>query len=199
MVISRKRFCAMHEIGHSILPGHERLNYFDDETICDGGAGLDRYEQEANSCASELIMPSDIFIDDALSLNTEIASIRRLADRYHVSFEAAAIKYSRNLPRYVGMVIIEPSHDDANCQYPLRIKYYAKSKKFSGYIKPGLGITENNIVHKSWISNSPIEGMIHASMIGSSENTEYHAECLPMKGNGKMMVLCWLDNDKINS
>ncbi len=79
----RQRFTIAHELGH-FLSGHDDLKIvedgFDKDTI---------KEKEANSFASELLMPRDLLLADMKGGKYDIPS---LAKRYMVSEQAISIR-----------------------------------------------------------------------------------------------------------
>lgn len=79
----RQRFTIAHELGH-FLSGHDDLKIVED--------GFDKNtvkEKEANSFASELLMPKDLLVEDMKSKKYDIPS---LAKRYMVSEQALSIR-----------------------------------------------------------------------------------------------------------
>jgi len=97
----RRRFTIAHELGHFLLPWHRQQKFScKSSDIKDSGSqrgltpDLVTIETEANSFASELLMPSSAFkslIDDfeTPSLN----DLARLSDTFDVSFEATVHRY----------------------------------------------------------------------------------------------------------
>jgi len=79
----------------------------------------------------------------------------------------------------------------------LNVKYFVKSKAFPKFIKAGIGIEEDNLIYKSWSGGERIQGMIPASLFGSSAPFAYHAECLPLGRTGKVLVLLWIPDDRL--
>lgn len=158
----RKRLGIVHECGHSVLPGHDELDY----ACSDEDIQLPlrkRAEQEAFECGSALLMPIGLFRDDIRSIPVGISAIERLRLRYEVSLEATAIWYASKHPGRVAMLMIGPNEQQgigdvnvpskSNPQFlfplalrekpvnekihPLRVKYAVHSKKFPKFIAPG--------------------------------------------------------------
>lgn len=74
------------------IPWHTGLTY-----LCDNyeneESELQRTEQEAFEHAAHILFPSESYFNDAMSLPLSLNAIELIADRYKVSFEAAAIHY----------------------------------------------------------------------------------------------------------
>jgi Zn-dependent peptidase ImmA (M78 family) len=96
----RQRFTIAHELGHHFLSGREGLHVdqdvdpvllFRDETAA---KGVDTGEIQANSFAAELLMPSQMVLEDVEMLKNGVGDreIRDLADKYEVSPNAMTIK-----------------------------------------------------------------------------------------------------------
>jgi len=221
----RIRLSIFHECGHEILPWHEQLNYLcDDEKVHNHGIMVP-FEKEAFQCGTELMMPGDVFFEDAMSDETSIETIKRLAYRYNASLEATSIRYCSVLKRYCAMMVVVPSgndseveddaifqHDDIHlfdpCDYlsrpiiqanqsPLMVKYFVSSSKTMGYASKGTGIGEDNPIFNTWISGKPFKGQMKSSVWGSSKNIQYNAECLRLGKTDKVLVLLWLPENQL--
>lgn len=107
-MMERKRLHIFHECTHSILPWHLNFDY-----LCDGDAlslhAKKQAENEAFQGGAEFLMPTEVFIDDVVSLDTSIASIQALGKRYGASLEATAFRYAKKNPRICATMIIEPA------------------------------------------------------------------------------------------
>jgi len=221
----RIRTSIFHEIGHVIIPWHGDFFYKCEEMDIVDPTSRIPLEKEAFKCASELMMPGEKFIDDAMSLKTSISSIITLGERYNTSLEATAIRYCTIMPRDCAMLMVEPrrahqpeNHVDEYCQthsvlftpsdyplklseeahqYPLSVSYCVSSSKYMGYAKKGTGINENNPIFETLITGKPFKGKIHASVWGSSKNISYDAECRKLSNTGKVLVLLWRPDNRL--
>jgi Zn-dependent peptidase ImmA (M78 family) len=92
----RRRFSLAHELGHYHLPTHRQLRQrgasCGESAMRAGAANAAHQEWEANDFASELLMPTRLFVSDAASRDFSVATARELAsDTYFdVSVTAAA-------------------------------------------------------------------------------------------------------------
>ena len=96
--IERMRFVAAHEIGHLVM--HKNM-LIPDDTFANFNiiAGMEKVlkngtqEVEANEFASELLMPTKLFLQEAKGKKFSPLLIKRLAERFKTSLTATAFKY----------------------------------------------------------------------------------------------------------
>lgn len=90
---TRKRFTAMHEIGHVVLhifPGVKTTFHCSKKDISSGKSSKQAYENEANTFASSLLLPKH-FVKPLLSKNDLVwAFIKEVADKCEASLQATA-------------------------------------------------------------------------------------------------------------
>jgi hypothetical protein len=216
----RKRLSIFHECGHAVLPWHKEFDYLCSERDVDPIV-RSSIEREAFGCGSEFLMPREMFVEDALSLETSFSAIELLRSRYVASIEATAIQYAYTHPGLCGIVMVEPAENqrhrvivqdhsppgqlvfpfrmrprplavEDDKRYPLKVKYFVKSHRFPKYIAPGTGIEEGNPVFEAWASRRPVREEILASLFGSSAKWTYNAECIPLGKSRMVLVLLWL-------
>lgn len=96
----RKRFTLAHEIGHFIL--HKGIDIHNDTEATtswfnnkEKQAKNGRIEYEANEFASELLIPSQLFIEKQKGEKFSPQLLRDLSDFFKVSITATAFKYFR--------------------------------------------------------------------------------------------------------
>ncbi len=130
----RRTFTVAHEIGHFIIPWHTQ-GLFE----CHGAditSPTVRIEAEANEFASELLMPGREIRDLVRHLPPSIEEFEKLAERYGVSFTAAAFKFVQLTTEPCAIVI---SRDSSLVQF-------AKSSSFLFTIRAtGLKPSMNSI------------------------------------------------------
>ncbi len=216
---------VFHECGHAILPWHGELDYLCTEKQHDPIV-QNRIEREAFGCASEFLMPREMFVDDALSLEIAISAIEQLGYRYVASLEATAIRYAYTHPGLCGIIMLEPTENhspraifqdpkrlkqlplplelplrqatlDYYKRYPLTVKWAVKSRRFPKYIRPGIGVGEDNVVFKAWASRRHVQDEVPAWVFGSSARWAYNAECLPLGNSRMILVLLWLPDRQL--
>jgi Zn-dependent peptidase ImmA (M78 family) len=216
LALPRKRMSILHECGHEIVPWHKGVNYFcKEEDLYPEAQKL--IEREAFNCATELLMPSRSFFDDLSSLEFGIFAIEQLSLRYGASLEAAAIRYAKIHSGACAVVMAEPAREpkgQGNLLNPMNtelelelstptiaeqevvnklvVKYCVKSKIFPSYIQPGTEINQNSRIYSAWMRGQPLCDVIPASTLGSSQQINYHIECLPLMYPSKILILIWI-------
>jgi Zn-dependent peptidase ImmA (M78 family) len=106
--IGFQRFSIAHELGHYFLEGHIDKIPFDEEGIHRSEAGFispDPYEQEADSFASGLLMPSKLFRRALSRCEDGLDGVKQLASLCQTSLTATAIRYAE-LTEAASAVII---------------------------------------------------------------------------------------------
>lgn len=89
----KRRFVIAHELGHFLLHRDpERLAVCDEEALVDWH-GRRPPEKEANDFAAELLMPKDLFREEARWREMNADTIDTLKSVFEVSFTSAAIRY----------------------------------------------------------------------------------------------------------
>jgi len=93
----RRRFVIAHELGHLEL--HEQQNQIE---LCEEGDVNEVYEvgteQEANSFATELLMPEDLWARKVDVRKPSLDVTAKLAADFEVSFTAATLRFARLTP-----------------------------------------------------------------------------------------------------
>lgn len=126
----RRRFTIAHELGHyemhrNSLEVHDEnestLSWFDDK-VNRTKKGIQ--EAEANQFASELLMPSELFIAECSKEKFSPDLVRRLSDRFKTSRTSIAFRYLE-----LGSHPICIFHSHYN-----RVKYWKKSDEFKHFI-----------------------------------------------------------------
>lgn len=227
MRLGRKRMSVFHECGHAILPWHKNLNYLcKEEDIESAAQRRSEREREAFVCASEFLMPREMFIEDAMSLDISISSIEKLSHRYFASMEATAIRFASVHPSRCGIVVVKPTENqkpedimqdqippkqlllhskipprrkisEDDKKYDIKVKYFVKSHRFPTFIYPRTGIEKGNAISKAWTLREPVKGEIPASIFGSSATWSYKVECLPLGKSRMVLALLWLPDNQL--
>jgi len=129
--LGRKRLSIFHECGHEVIPWHEKIDYCCEERI--DLVTQKQTEKEAYKFAVEAMMPRDMFIEDAMSLNIGIAAIEQLKDRYIGSLEATANRYVSTHLNPCGIVMVEQPKDHKLNNIRMNDSHYRQSKMFSSF------------------------------------------------------------------
>jgi Zn-dependent peptidase ImmA (M78 family) len=102
----KRRFVALHETTHQILPHQRDLLYADDhETLSPTTNRL--FEQEANQGAAEMLFQRHTFSRDAADMEISTAAIWALAERYGSSFHAAVRRYAETHPGAIAAIVLD--------------------------------------------------------------------------------------------
>jgi hypothetical protein len=173
-------------------------------------------ERQAYRCGSEFLFPREMFVQDSLSLEINVAAIKQLRHRYGASMQATAIWYAHSYPGLCSVLVVRPVCSlksrmiatecsgsepvilprelrTRSLPYPLIVKYSVKSRRFPQYILPGTGIAEGSLIYEAWATGKRLRGEIPASIFGSYANQAYHAEYVPLGNKGwNVLVLLWL-------
>ena len=136
--LGRKRLSIFHECGHEVIPWHEKIDYCCEERI--DSATQNQTEKEAYKFAVEAMMPRDMFIEDAMSLNIGIAAIEQLKERYVGSLEATANRYAFTNPLPCGVVMVEQYKDHKLKNIRMNNSHYKQPKKFSSFEDNSLAV-----------------------------------------------------------
>ena len=142
-------------------------------------------------------MPLELFMQDAMCLNTSYDAVQILSNHYKVSKEATAIRYVTNHPGICSFsVIICRGNEDA--EYPLKVKYFARSRRFSGYVRPGTKIGAYNPLYTMWCMGKHMrDEILFSSFFPSSRINRYEYEFIPFTDNGVAYLFMWLADSQI--
>jgi len=134
--LGRKRFAVAHEIGHWVL--HAEISQLALCTTNDLVAYRSSAEEiEASAFAGELLMPSATF--RPLCKEPDLELIRTLADRYKVSWTAAALRFVEECRQECAVVFITDG----------RVKWFRAKNPREVFIKPGLVIRSKSVAAAS--------------------------------------------------
>jgi Zn-dependent peptidase ImmA (M78 family) len=116
----RKRFVVAHEIGHFLM--HREQMYCCSEISVNQPQRVNTpiQEQQANEFASEILLPTNDFIDRLPTDHISFALICKIAKTYDVSVTMAAIKAVKNSKTEEEMLL---------CYENNRLKWYATGNK----------------------------------------------------------------------
>lgn len=91
----KRNFVVAHEIGHFVL--HEGVSLLFSETnkTLTEWHQKSAHEQEANQFASELLMPTDLFIKETKGETLSLGLIEEIADYFGTSLTATFLKYAK--------------------------------------------------------------------------------------------------------
>ncbi len=193
---SRIKFTIAHEIGHFYLPWHNFDIFKCSTKDISSFKSHNILENEANTFASELLVPIDELVKDINNKNISMTLIKNLAQKYGVSLTSLAIKAIKNTDDNTAVVFTQDG----------KIKWSFPSKTFKREI-----IT-NNIRQWSYAYDFFAEGNINevkdtvysmAWLIDGSDCESIIEESLPMPNINSVLTLlkiseenCEVDEDE---
>jgi hypothetical protein len=204
----KRRTDVFHEISHSIIPHHLKLNFNYK------GYNLNkkihkRIEREASHCGAEIQMPRDLFVPDASELEVGIGAIKELAMRYQASLETTAIQYVKTSLSPCALVVVEsrgyrmhqlplsfkePKIYDRisyEYRYPFQVKYAIKSCGFRGKIRSDIRISSNTPIYDAWMNGSQCGVKLTGSIFNPDTKEVYYADIFRQGKRGTVIILLW--------
>lgn len=104
----RKKFSALHEIAHYVLPSHQNTMYLCDKNGLSCRTNL-TFEKEANELAANLLFKGSLFSIDASQKKITTSSIKELKYKYGASFEAVARRFVEKNLKPVMLIVFKKS------------------------------------------------------------------------------------------
>jgi hypothetical protein len=104
---TRQRTHSFHELGHEVYPLHSGQNFSCSESDLNLITHK-KIESEAFLCGGELQLPSELLLDDILSMETGKKALKVIASSYDASIEVTALKYTRIHPGLTAIIVAEP-------------------------------------------------------------------------------------------
>lgn len=122
----RRRFVQLHEVGHSVLPWQQELQYVDDDTTLDDPFIKEEFEREASFFASATLFQLERFEDQADSLPLNLKSALHLAEKIGSSKQSAIRRYVEKSKKRCAVIVLEKIDQDK-----ARVRNFFESQKFS--------------------------------------------------------------------
>jgi len=198
----RKRFVAAHEIGHLIMHRNMQLpdDIFANFNII---AGMEKelkngkQELEANEFASELLMPTKLFLKEARGKKFSPLLIKQLAERFKTSLTATVFKYLQCDLHPICVVLTENE----------KVRYWKKSEDMNVWLADITRLAPPyDSVAAEYIQNEykfvySLEEK--AQTINKStwfrldeyddEDTDFYEYCIPTKKHKTILSIIWED------
>lgn len=80
--------------------------------------------------------------------------------------------------------------------YPLRVKYFIRSNRFTPFIKPGTGIIEDGIIHSAYNRGGNFRGEISFSELQLPGKGFLQAEGFKQGSFDRMLILLWVEDNQ---
>lgn len=198
----RKKFVLAHEIGHLIM--HKGMNLPDDTfstlNIIAGTEKMLQYgrqELEANEFASELLMPSKLFLKEAKGKRFSPLLIKQLAERFKTSLTATIFKYLQFDELHPICVVMTENG---------RVKYWKKSDSLKVFIKDLIKLPppEDSVAHEYIEANysfvysndekaQEIDKSTWFNLGKYDEDSDFYEYCIPTKKYKTVLSIIWED------
>lgn len=108
------RFTVAHELGHYFLPGHPEKLFPNGDGIHEPKSGFisgDPLERQADSFASALLMPDNLFRKAVDGAGTGFSAIEKLAKQCKTSITSTAIRFAQFTDEAVAVIVSSGRHD----------------------------------------------------------------------------------------
>lgn len=181
----RRRFTIAHEIGHFMLHGNQQIPC--SSSVIEGWKeGQPEPEREADSFASELLLPSDDVIQQVNKRWPSIDVVSDLAGHFGSSLMAAARKFCDVAPQACAVVWSSQR----------RIKWFHGSPSFTHFVEVGKEIDLDSVAYRAYEGKSLPDGMedVPAAWIKSywlKEDAEVSEETVSMPSYDGCLTLIW--------
>lgn len=196
----RKRFVAAHEVGHAIM--HKNMTLPDDvfsnfnlfkniEIHLKSG----QQELEANLFASELLMPTKLFKEEAKGKFSPML-IKHLSEKFNSSLMATAFKYMEMNLHPICLVLTEKG----------RVKYWKKSEDLQVFVKECTKLSpphdsvameylqqDYKFIYKFEEKAQEISKSTWFNLKSYDEDTDFYEYCIPTKSHQTILSIIWED------
>ncbi len=176
---ARRRFSVLHEIGHYVLPSHQRTLYLCDEKALSSGSRI-VFECEANVLAADLMFMADKFTLDANSCPVKAQTIKLLAEKYDASFEATARRLVEKSFQPCMLLVFKEKDGiaavDTAEMNRWAVRYCVASSAFSsryGFSRLN-GSPPESVVEKLRLSGDISNSIVTETTIGSADKTSFN-------------------------
>ncbi len=174
----RQRFSVLHEIGHYVLPSHQRALYLCDEKALSSGSGI-VFECEANVLAADMMFMTDKFTFEANSCPVKAQTIKLLAEKYDASFEATARRLVEKSFQPCMLLVFKEKDGitavDTVEMNRWEVRYCVASSAFSsryGFSRLD-GSPPESVVEKLRLSGDISDSIVTETTIGSADKTSF--------------------------
>ncbi len=184
----RKRFTIAHELGHFEL--HKSVDQLD---ICNQAELVFDYkhinpeEQEANTFAAELLLPTDLFRKRCQNMKPSFETIRHLAEEFQTTVSFAAIRFVQFTPHQVALVATEKQ----------QVKWYRASENFGYRIEVDIPINSRTCAAYFFTKGKAVSDSVEAIGWLKDRRIDPSAylqeECFPLARYETVLSLLWIE------
>lgn len=196
----RKRFVAAHEVGHAIM--HHNMALPDDVFSnfnlfknIENQLKTGQQELEANLFASELLMPTKFFKEEAKGKFSP-ALIKQLSEKFNSSLTATAFKYMEMNLHPICLILTEKG----------QVRYWKKSEDLYVFVKectklppPGNSVAmeylqqDYQFIYKFEEKAQVINKSTWFDLKTYDEDTDFYEYCIPTKSHQTILSIIWED------
>jgi hypothetical protein len=177
-----ERFSIAHELGHLVL-AHDTPA----DAVCGPAPRADTREGEANTFASELLMPEVLVRSRCEVSPVSMAVVRELASDYRVSMLAAGLRFAELTSERCALVFAKQR----------RVVWVARSKSFGAFIPTGMPLDQASVAIDFFTKGSlyagsqpvPADAWVEESGASDAEIMEDTAVIPAMNA---VMALLWI-------
>jgi Zn-dependent peptidase ImmA (M78 family) len=188
----KRRFILAHELGHHTL--HKNLKYFnDDAKSLSEWLAKGKHEKEANEFASELLMPSQLFMEEVGGKKFNFDIIKTMSSFFCTSLTATLLKY-KTLGDYPIAVVYSENK---------RVKWSSFSHDFVLPFIPNDMFISDNCVAIDHFNNIPFpkepEEVDVYTWFDENRNVEkysdivFYEQCISIDATGGVLSCIWND------
>lgn len=186
---ARRNFTIAHEIGHFVLPGHDSVgNVCPSHQIESLSKNVDRYEQEANEFAGELLIPTAQGSKIVQRGTPCLTVIKELANNFNASLTASGWRYCELTPERCALVVSTKE----------KIAWYKPSDDFGFHVKVGDEVERGSVAFDCFqqrqVPSEPVS--VPASLWLASSNllpdAKVWEESMLLANYGAVLTLLWL-------
>lgn len=163
----RKKFSALHEIAHYVIPSHQNTMYLCDTKGMSYKTNL-TFEKEANDLAANLLFKGSLFSIDAADKKITVASIKELKYKYGASFEAAARRFVEKSLKPAMLIVFKKSdgtpHIDVDAIPKWDVRYCIASPTFGKIYFTGVKGSVSDDISKKFMGHRDIGDTIAAEI-----------------------------------
>lgn len=189
----RRRFVIAHELGHFEL--HPDSNHIE---VCQAVDIKEIYDEgtefEANTFASELLMPEAFWKDEVDVDDLSWDLMRALTDAYEVSLTAAAIRFVKLSPARCAVVSCAKKRIQWSVPSPsFRWWIHNRGTELDNYSLAS-DYFKNQRVTPAWATVSASAWLQHAKFQGDRDYV-LKEQCVPVPSLGTTLSLLWIPQD----